>query len=432
MSSVGERSRGKLGSMRVAILVALISLLAGCGSDDSSSSPTSKQGQACSTSSECGAGACYFGVCAMACGSASDCDPGSVCSEVAGVPGGVEVLSGACPEPPAAGGGKLCLPEQARLSRALGTVQNGQAVVLDFAAGAASFALVGQTQGDEPVGFARLRGPDGHDLFVATADPAQMLKNEVWFYPEAFVATLQVPTTPDHPLGHGAYCATLESGGPLELTALTKRDSGGDVSAGRLDVDVYLTGLSEAGCGLGGVTAAAAPSHPVLTSAVKTVTEIFAGAALTLGDVSYHERPSIPALEQLTTNDPATFDPVFALATDSAGYSVDVFIVPTMADGAGFAGHMPGPPGLHAVPRSGVVVSAETACSQTLGVVIAHEVSHLLGLFLNYQPDPGFEDPIQDTGTGQDDLMHITPTTQSTKLSAGQGFVLRRHSNVGW
>ena len=390
----------------------MLAVLTGCGSDDSSSGGGASVGASCSSS--------------------ADCDTGSVCAEVTEIDGGAQVLSGGCPDLSVLPRRKRCQPEQGLVERPLGEVNDGDAVVLDFAEGAASFALVARSPKAEPIVFGRLEGPAGNDLYLASADVAQMLKNEVWFYPEPFVATLQVPTTPDHPLSRGPYCATLQAGGPVDLTAVLKRDRDGDVTAGRLDIDFYLVGLETAGCGMGGITAAGAPSHAVMAEALKSAGQIFSGAKIELGDLAFHDRASIPALAQLTTNDPATFDPVFELATESEGYSVDVFIVDTIADGAGFAGHMPGPPGLHGLPRSGVVVSAQTACSQTLGVVIAHEVSHLLGLFHNFQPDPGFEDPILDTDSGQQNLMHITPNTQSTEITAGQGFVLRRHANVRW
>lgn len=457
--------------MRGVELLAAVALVTGCGSDDAGSSSTAKEGDSCSREAACGGqsltcrfvaasataeatcqpeastgsaagaecsstadcrtGVCHFGVCSDLCGQTGDCGSGNVCEEISVIEGGAQILS-ACPDLSSLPRAKLCQPERARLVRDLGSVADGKVIVLDFPEGAASFSLVGRTEGAEPVGFGRLEAPDGEEIFLSTDDPAQMLKNDVWFYPDAFVSTLQVPTTPDHSLARGPFCASVKSGGPLQVEAIVKRDQGGDVPHGKLSLNIYLTGLEAAGCGLAGITAATASSHAVLSDALESARTIFEGAAIELGELSYHDRTTIPAIATLTTSDPSTFDPVFALATESQGFSVDVFVVKTIPDGAGFAGHMPGPPGKHGLPRSGVVVSADTACTKTLGVTIAHEVSHLLGLFHNYQPDPGFEDPIADSSSGKENLMYITATPESTQISPGQGFVLRRHPNVGW
>ncbi len=78
------------------------------------------------------------------------------------------------------------------------------------------------------------------------------------------------------------------------------------------------------------------------------------------------------------------------------GITVNVFVVDDLSFTSGFAGGIPGLPGVYRTNASGVVLEALGNGNQT-GILLAHELGHYLGLRHTTELTGGRTDPITDT-----------------------------------
>ena len=101
---------------------------------------------------------------------------------------------------------------------------------------------------------------------------------------------------------------------------------------------------------------------------------------------------------------------------------------------AGISGGIPGAPYARGTPRSGVAIATSVLLSEPdrMGLVLAHEVGHFLGLYHSMEDNtfggPEIYDVIADTvndpNEAQDNLMFYR-ADESTQLSPGQAAVVR-------
>ncbi|MCA9559739.1 MAG: hypothetical protein KC583_14385 [Myxococcales bacterium] len=123
------------------------------------------------------------------------------------------------------------------------------------------------------------------------------------------------------------------------------------------------------------------------------------------------------------------------LGRGHADTGVDVFLVgrlqdPTGAPLAGVAGALPGPALMPGTRASGVAVAIDLlADDDGLGVAVAHEVGHFLGLFHPSERDDRYPDQLPDTPLGEAatrNVMYRTTGDPRRRFSPMQGEVLRR------
>jgi len=383
-------------------------------------------GAACAVAEDCRTGLCHLGLCSEVCDEDSVCGQGRRCPVVAVYPGGLARFPADCPQAfDAAARVGACLPEQALLVQPLGTLLDASSFVLDVPDGAASLTLVAEVSADDAVGFDELLGPGRAPLFTAPL----LSDDAVWFVAADRISTMLVPSTPDRSWSRGAHCARVASPAqPAQVTALIKLGPDGDVTAGTLDLHIYIMDLSGMGCGVGDLNAATAPAHPVLQAALGLMGDIYGEMGVDLGAIAYHDRLGYPELDVVDSSDAAELAALFELGTDSAGYSVDVFLVRALGGSVGISGGIPGPPGRHGVAHAGVALNAEVDClASSLGRIMAHEVGHALGLFHSNVGGVS-TDPIADTGIETTNLMD--QFGRGPEVTAGQGYVIRRHPNV--
>lgn len=394
-------------------------------------------GEACEDSARCRTGICHLGACAEVCDGDETCGGelagGFVCAEVAAYEGGAHVFPDGCPLSfSEAATARLCLPRRGLLVRSLGPIEDDAAVAIDAPAEAASWMLVAEGATDSIVGFDTLSGPGWSDLYNSPDTYEELTEQAVWYYPDVTISSMLVPNTPDMDYVPGTHCAFVRSSDSdvdPEVTTLVKMGPDGDVREGLLDLNFYFMNLEGLGCDVGDLGASTAPTHDVMAWAMDGVVEIFGQVDVEIGALTYHDRTDYPDLDVVTAGDRDQLNALFALGTDSEGYSVDVFFVRTITDALGVAGGIPGPPGRHGLPHAGVAVSMDSACYFSLPNVIAHEVGHLLGLFHTIE-QTGTLDNIEDTGTGFGNVM--SPGGYGRDLTPGQGFVVRRNANVRW
>lgn len=211
----------------------------------------------------------------------------------------------------------------------------------------------------------------------------------------------------------------------LRVDAVYAADSG----HGRLRVNLCLTGAL-------GIDAKVAVLHPRIQAAITQLRDIYAAAGIDV-EISLRDVKAPQLLVEHDAGD-AELSELFGSGAHLP-MGVNVFLVEqlyrTTASGtqaiAGLAGGIPGPPLQVGGAQSGVAVSLALGPAEDdrLGVVIAHELAHFLGLFHTVEAAaPGAEplqDQLDDTDTGGQWLMHWSPQADSSAFSAEQARRIR-------
>lgn len=204
---------------------------------------------------------------------------------------------------------------------------------------------------------------------------------------------------------------------------------GAPLAKAKLRLNFCLTGAN-------GITAALAPKVTSIADAVAALREIYAAAAIDV-TVSYFDVQG-PQFIEVDGEETALSDLFGTGANLPAG--VNVFFVQQLQykgrkgplNELGVAGGIPGPPLQMGTPQAGVAIALQVSGPGTnyLGVVIAHEVGHFLGLFHTEEAALNGNLPLQDqlpdtAANAYTNLMYWSPNEQSRDLTAQQAAVLR-------
>jgi hypothetical protein len=291
------------------------------------------------------------------------------------------------------------------------------------------------------VGVTELIDPTGAKPYVQPASVAEFFASAIRYQPDDGASTMLVPNAPTRfsPTG-GLF--RFQYGSSISTSLITRgyiKVSNSPISTGKVSLNFYVPNLSDAcqnitvSSGQGGA----------LAGAISRVQSIFQQVGITVTDVNWKSAPlaknSIARELDPMKPQPRDLEDALRIATNNQGTTpgFDVVLVRTITDAMGqtigilgIAGGIPGSP-INGTPHSGVVVSVGNLCmggQQQMGIVIAHEVGHSLGLFHNQESSQEL-DPLTDTGTEQTNLMYWLENSGMT-LSAQQGQVVRNDPKV--
>lgn len=180
--------------------------------------------------------------------------------------------------------------------------------------------------------------------------------------------------------------------GDVRVTRFTRTD------AGRLlDLHVFYVGVPDEPAG---------PRGPRwLASSLDTAERYLAALGIRIGTITQHR--VVGALREryaIIEEDPSTYvypdlGPMMALSADARGPGLNLFFVRYIDAAQGISGGIPGPPGMHGTTASGVAIAADEilGAPELIGLVVAHEASHYLGLFHTSEADGSVLEPLSDT-----------------------------------
>ena len=290
-----------------------------------------------------------------------------------------------------------------------------------------TFEALGNTS--DTISLETLEGPGGKIYENASGSGPQV------FWPARELFAARIPSTDEAAnrlvSGGGTYRVRFRlvsgSSTSLHVTARVEARQGGTTGEEELPLNIFLSPAL-------GIPTTSAPTHAPLQNALAQAEAIFQTRGISFGDIDYY------AIGDTQYDDVAESEIPALMRTASVATEprLNIFLVRSVWGGF-LLGYSPSIGGgkVNGVSSGGVVCQFQGLTANQAGEVIAHESCHCLGIWHTTEGNGTF-DNITDTpecpvgtpgscGTiGGGQLMYFE-AFRGTTLTAGQGFVLRRH-----
>ncbi|MCB9730159.1 MAG: hypothetical protein H6744_12700 [Deltaproteobacteria bacterium] len=234
--------------------------------------------------------------------------------------------------------------------------------------------------------------------------------------------------------GSGFFQTQVPYGGPIQVGVTWKEAPGAALPPdGVIDLNLHFTGSD-------GLNAGGAPFDTRIKKALADFEAAYAQAGIRIGRITYRD---IDPIYQVVDGYLGPDNDFEAAARQTAGSppGINLIFVREILDTAssagafgfilGISGGIPGPIGYTGNGRSAVIIDGSPPAGtgdSTVGLTMAHEVGHFLGLFHSSE-FPSFNqlhDPIPDTPENDtSNLMYFEGGSAGAKLSPQQSAVMR-------
>jgi hypothetical protein len=265
-----------------------------------------------------------------------------------------------------------------------------------------------------------------------------------------------MPVSPDGDISSGAHTMKVwiaAGGTPTDVACKALYRTDAVANSGTIDLHFVFVGVD--------LTADTAAKDADFTAALDKVREWWGLGGLEIGDITYEDFTGDTtkyAVVDVDTDDPGEFNDLIRTSAPGKVQVLTLFMVQEISssDGATILGQAAGPPGLpnvHGTSKSGMVVTTADLHDDptTVGLIIAHEGAHFLGLFHTSEKNGETHDPIADTpectaaddangngvvepsecaGKGAENLLFWGAGTGTSDVSDDQSWVLRRNPAV--
>ncbi len=266
-----------------------------------------------------------------------------------------------------------------------------------------------------------------------------------------------MPISPDQDITSGDWNIDvwIASGGTpktVDCGAVYRVETPG--STATVDINAVFVGLDSMG-----IDASTAPDDADFQAALDFAETLWADAGLSIGTVNYYDfTGNVERFQVVDVSDTDTSELGELFENDPGGSAraLTVYFVEEIASSSGstILGIAAGPPGAATVSgtsKSGMAVTTADLreSSDDVGLILAHEGAHFMGLFHTSEKLATAHDPLDDTpecpasadadsnglldreecaGKGAENVMFWAPSpSSSTTMSADQGWVLRRN-----
>lgn len=408
----------------------------------------------CMGDGDCDAALCLEGTCRNGCVGPADCAAGWRCGAL-GIPGGSVRVCRAEPITAVTVEDYTLFEGDSAVDRGI----NPQPVVVPRDAVSVTWSAQDLVGRELFASVASVRNPAGMtllDLRTANYITDQPVRE---YFLERQVNSVTIPANDRIGPTPGVYTAgfglfndrsmmTAVASRRLRATVRIKRAP--SAASLTLHLRVFFVGLPT------GPTAATGAASARLQNALAAMRSFYLPLNIGVTVDEYADLPAADAARFSVIDSRAELEDLFTRSASSRGDVLNLFFVRGIAmtatmDGAiGIAGDIGGPAGLHGTIHSGVVAGWESSLGagrDLLPQVIAHECAHYLGLWHTRErlaacTAPGQtmcapfgavdalgDTPADNAGSARN-LMHWQTDGTNSRLSIGQGAVLRAHAIV--
>ncbi len=331
------------------------------------------------------------------------------------------------------------------------------AIPLDVPDGTSSIAVHCGAYGYNTLGTAwQIVDPSGGDFytneyFEGHAETAMRVGNHDDTLP------ILMPVSPDLDVSAGSWSVDvwIASGGSpttVDCGAVYRVES--PSSAATVDLNVVFVGLDSLG-----IDASTAADDADFQAALSFAEDLWSDAGLSIGDVRYLDfTGNVDRFQVVDVSDTDTSElgDLFKSDVGGAARALTVYFVEEISSSSGstILGIAAGPPGVPTVSgtsKSGMAVTTIDLRDDPsqVGLILAHEGAHFMGLFHTTEKIATAFDPLSDTpecpassdtdgnglldrdecaGKGAENVMFWAPSTDvSTTMTDDQGWVLQRN-----
>ncbi|MGI5863387.1 MAG: hypothetical protein ACOX6T_15225 [Myxococcales bacterium] len=332
----------------------------------------------------------------------------------------------------------------------LNTQGRSQTLTISAPAGAVSMILVIEGHSGVMYSVEELKNPAGTVLANTSLSSSSLNR----LVPGEATPGFMVPITPDiaQHFVPGNYSLRFSGAKPVGLFG-SQPDTrpvsvkavfkmGPPATRGTIDVNIHCTTA-------GGITAATAPTDPRIVTMLADWRAIYGQVGIDIGQVRFFDMtPDLKVLESVqgANND---FGQACKAAAGAPGNALNAILVEEISVGGilggfgtilGISGGIPGPAHFAGLERACLAINTtapDGVTEQILGMLIAHEAGHYLGLYHSTENALGgligFQhDPISDTPEDDpNNIMFNNPLEgQNHYLSPMQGAVMRSNPLV--
>ncbi len=232
-----------------------------------------------------------------------------------------------------------------------------------------------------------------------------------------------LPVSPEHDITAGKWKARVwvaAGGEPVDVKCVQVTRTASVKATTTVNLNIVLIGVD-------GINADNADGNTGLQTALDRMESIWSEAGLGIGEVRYSNFQGDTDKFAVIDDDSSEAGQLYETVSGTGGVELTIFFVQeiTASGGSVIVGQAAGPPGaatIDGTSKSGMIVSTVDLADDPsyVGLAMAHEGAHFLGLFHTTEKSGDVHDPIDDSPEGsssESNLMYWAPPSAALPTS---------------
>ncbi len=247
----------------------------------------------------------------------------------------------------------------------------------------------------------RLIDPNGQVVYSIDQDGQDgvLFNDQIFHWYSDSSLSIFLNNSPKMPFSPGEWVveiASYNAGNNLSFNLITKPKRDDDATGLSIDVNIWFVGVQ-------GVNANSANNHKVFQECITVFKKLYKTANIKIGTINYRDASANSVQKYGVIDSYAEYRDLLEISVASENNNPNLFLINSFGGDfygvLGMAGHIPGPAGKQGTPFSGVAVAMTgyEYYPRIMGLTMAHELGHWLGLFHPSEFSGDMFDPLNDT-----------------------------------